>query len=61
MTWGWLKYVFGALGKVAGALFLINHGKQAAEKKELEEDVKAHKKISEIMSTPDIDDPASRL
>ncbi|WP_373031663.1 hypothetical protein [Sulfurovum sp.] len=52
MTWGWLKHVLSALGKMLGALFLINHGKQKAKTEQLEDAAKLNKKLTKLNNTP---------
>ncbi|WP_373033353.1 hypothetical protein [Sulfurovum sp.] len=56
MTWGWLTPVFSALGKLLGALSLVNHGKQKAEKKQLEKANEQNKKLADLDNTPIADD-----
>ena len=46
--WGWLKPLFGFLGKILGVGLLINHGKTKQKLKEAEKENELRKKLAKV-------------
>ena len=60
-AWGWVKPLLGFFSKFLGAVLLIKHGKQKAEKEQLEEMNDILKDNAKIDSARLSDDELERM